>query len=178
MLCCRRIRCGIHRSSTLEVTGVNSGVFRGDMLKAFALPHQRPFQDDTALLVSLALLRGKLVHPAEFAVAVLAADVSHHMSSCQHDSVLHFAVLKIHNLVEQESSTGGSSEACWNKFCPVSQNGVTVGTGEEASSTNVVQEDPPHFVCSKRQKAKKEQSVYPPRRDDSTQSISVFFLAI
>lgn len=94
------------------MTGVNSGVFRGDMLEALTLPHQCPLQDDAALLVSLALLGGELVHPAEFAVAVLAADVSHHVSSCQHDSVLHFTVLQIHNLVKQESSTGGSSEAC------------------------------------------------------------------
>lgn len=116
------------------------------MLKALALPHQRPLQDDAALLVALALLGGKLVHPAQLAVAVLAADVSHHVSSCQHDSVLHLAVLQIDNLVEQESSAGGSSEACGDEFSSVGQDGVTVGAGEEASPTDMIQENPPHFV--------------------------------
>lgn len=75
------------------MTQVNSGVVGRGVLEAFALPHQSSLQDDTALLVALALLGGKLVHPAEFAVAVLAADIPHHVSSCQHDSVLHLAVL-------------------------------------------------------------------------------------
>lgn len=68
------------------------------MLKAFALPHQRSLQDDTALLVTLTFLCSKLVHPAQFAVAVLAADVPHHVSPRQHHSVLHLTVLQIHNL--------------------------------------------------------------------------------
>lgn len=115
------------------------------MLEAFTLPHQSSLQDDTALLVALTLLCGELIHPAEFAVAVLAADVPHHVSPCQHDSVLHLAVLQIHNLVEQESPASGSGEACGDEFSSVGQNGVTVGTREEASPTNVVQEDPSHF---------------------------------
>lgn len=68
------------------------------MLEAFALPHQRPLQDDAALLVALALLCGEFVHPTKFAVAVLAADITHHVPPRQHDSVLHLAVLQIHNL--------------------------------------------------------------------------------
>ena len=68
------------------------------MLEPFALPHQRPLQDDTALLVALAFLSGEFVHPAQLAVAVLAADVPHHVSAGQHDSVLHLAVLQVHNL--------------------------------------------------------------------------------
>lgn len=116
------------------------------MLKAFALPHQRPLQDDTALLVALALLRGELVHPAQLAVAVLTADVPHHVSSRQHDSVLDLAVLQIHHLVEQESSARGSGEACGDELGSVGQDGVTVGAGEEASPTDVIQEDTPHFT--------------------------------
>lgn len=136
----------MHRLSIITATTVTSGVVRGNMLEAFALPHQRPLQDHTALLVALTFLRGELVHPAQFAVAVLAANVPHHVSSCQHDSVLHLAVLQIHNLVEEKSSAGGSSEACGDELSSVGQNGVTVGTREEASSTNVIQEDPPHGV--------------------------------
>lgn len=48
-------------------------------------------------------------------------------------------------LVEQERSACGSSEACWDELIPIGQNGVTIGTGEETSSTNVIQEDPPHY---------------------------------
>lgn len=68
------------------------------MFEAFALPHQRPLQDYSSLLVALAFLRGKLVHPAQLTVAVLAADVPHHVSPCQHDPVLDLAVLQVHNL--------------------------------------------------------------------------------
>ena len=49
-------------------------------------------------------------------------------------------------LVEQEGSAGGPSEACGDQLCSVGQNGVTVGTGEEASPSDVIQEDPPHFA--------------------------------
>lgn len=77
---------------------MNSGIVGRDVLEAFALPHQRPLQDDAALLVALALLCGEFVHPTEFAVAVLAADITHHVPPRQHDSVLHLAVLQIHNL--------------------------------------------------------------------------------
>lgn len=83
----------------------NSGVFRGNVLEAFALPHQCPLQDDTAFLVALALLCGKLIHPAQFAVAVLAADVPHHVSSREHDSVLDFTLLQIHNLQQSPAVT-------------------------------------------------------------------------
>ena len=49
-------------------------------------------------------------------------------------------------LVEEESSACGSCETCGDKLRPVGQNGVTVGTGEEACPANVVQEDASH--CS------------------------------
>lgn len=84
-----------------EKQGLNIAVFTrlssrtvgGNVLKAFALPHQRPLQDDATFLVALTFLRGELVHPAELTVAVFAADISHHVSPSQHDSVLHLAVL-------------------------------------------------------------------------------------
>lgn len=81
------------------------------LLKALALSHQRPFQDDTTFLVALAVLSGKLVDPAQLAIAVLAADVSHHVSSSQHHSVLYLAVLQVDHLVEEEGSTRGTGEA-------------------------------------------------------------------
>lgn len=57
-------------------------------------------------------------------------------------------------LVEQESSAGGSSEARGDEFCSVGQNGVTVGAGEQASPTDVVQEDPSHRVYLQQVKTK------------------------
>lgn len=117
------------------------------MLEALALSHQSPLQDDSALLVALTFLGGELVHPAQLTVAVFAADVPHHVPPRQHDSVLHLAVLQIHNLVEQKSSAGGSSEASGDEFGSVGQDGVAVGTRKEASPTDVIQEDASHFVC-------------------------------
>lgn len=49
-------------------------------------------------------------------------------------------------LVEEESSASGSSETCGDEFSPVGKDGVTVCTREKATSTNVVQEDAPHFA--------------------------------
>lgn len=88
----------MHRLNITAATRWNSGVVRGNVLEAFGLPHQRPLQNDTALLVALTFLCSKLVHPAQLAIAVLAADVSHHVIPCQHLSVLHFTMLQIHNL--------------------------------------------------------------------------------
>ena len=73
-------------------------VGRDVLLEAFALSDQGPLQDDPPLLVALAVLRGKLVDPAQLAVAVLAAHVPHHVPACEHDSVLHLAVLQVHHL--------------------------------------------------------------------------------
>lgn len=54
--------------------------------------------------------------------------------------------VNVRYLVEQESAAGCSSEACGDELSSVGQNGVTVGTGEQASPTNVIQEDASHFV--------------------------------
>lgn len=114
------------------------------LLEALALPHQRPLQDDAALLVALAVLGGELVDPAQLAVAVLAADVSHHVAAREHDAVLHLAVLEVDNLVEEKGSARGPGEARRDELGAVGQDGVTVGTGEQASPSNMVQEDAAH----------------------------------
>lgn len=88
----------IYEFSNAAVTEVNSGGVGRNVLEAFALCHQRPLQDDAALLVALTFLSGELIHPAQLTVAILAADIPHHVPPCQHDSVLDFTVLQIHNL--------------------------------------------------------------------------------
>lgn len=42
------------------------------------------------------------------------------------------------HLIEEESSAGGAGEACGDELSPVGQDGVTVGTREEATPTNVI----------------------------------------
>lgn len=68
------------------------------LFKALTLPNQRPLQDDATLLVPLTVLSGELVDPPQLAVAVLAADVPHHVPAGEHHSVLHLAVLQVHHL--------------------------------------------------------------------------------
>lgn len=118
------------------------------LFKALTLPNQCPLQDDTSLFIPLTILGSKLIDPTQFAVAVLAADVPHHVSAGKHHSVLDLAVLEVHHLIEEESSACGSSESCGDELRAISQDSVTVGTREEASSANVVQEDTPHRLIS------------------------------
>lgn len=82
---------------------ISSGVVRGDMFfEALALPDECSLQDDAALLVALAVLGGKLIDPAQLAVAVLTADISNHVSARQHHAVLYLAVLQVHHLTDNE----------------------------------------------------------------------------
>lgn len=118
------------------------------LFKALTLSDQCPLQDDTSFLVPLTVLSGKLVDPTQLAVAVLAADVPHHVPAGEHHSVLHLAILQVHHLIEEERSACGSCESCGDELRAISQDGVTVGTGEEACSANVVQEDTSHRSVS------------------------------
>lgn len=76
-----------------RANGASRVVGRNVFFETFALPHQGSLQDDPPFLVTLAVLCGELVDPAQFAVAVFAADVSHHVAAGEHDAVLDFAVL-------------------------------------------------------------------------------------
>lgn len=91
----RRITAVIFPTSGFGDSGVIWGYV---LLKALTLSDQCSFQNDTPLLVALAVLRGELVDPAQFAVTVLAADVPHHVSAGEHHSVLHLTVLEVHHL--------------------------------------------------------------------------------
>ena len=48
------------------------------------------------------------------------------------------------HLIKEEGSAGGPGEACGDELRSIGEDGVTVGTGEEACSTDVVEEDSPH----------------------------------
>ena len=101
-----------------------------------------------SLLVPLTVLGRKLVDPAQLAVAVLAADVPHHVPAGERHSVLDLTVLQVHHLIEEERSACGSCETRGDELRAISQDGVAVGAGEEACSANVVQEDTPHCQIS------------------------------
>lgn len=112
-----------------ERLGAASGVVRGYVLfEALTLSHKGPLQDDAALLITLAILCGELIDPAQFAVAVLAADVTYHVSARQHHPILDLTVLQVDHLVKQERSPCGPSEACGYELRAVGQDSVTVGT--------------------------------------------------
>ena len=49
-------------------------------------------------------------------------------------------------LVEEEGSASRASEAGRDELRAIGQDGVTVGTGEEARAPDVVQEDAPHVA--------------------------------
>lgn len=85
-----------------------SAIMADVFLNAFTLCHQGSLQNNPPLLVSLVVLRGKLVNPAKFCVTVLAGDVTHHVSPCQHDPVLHLTVVQVDHFVEEEGSACGT----------------------------------------------------------------------
>lgn len=115
------------------------------LLEALALPHQGSFQDHTALLVALAVFSGKLIDPAQFAVAVLAAHVPHHVAPGEHDPVLNLTVLQIYHLVKKEGPSCGPCEASGDELGAVGQDRVAVCAGEQASATNMIQKNSSHF---------------------------------
>ncbi len=61
---------------------------------------QSAFQYNPTLFVFLGLVRGVFVHPSQFGLAFLTGYISHHVSSCQHDSVLNFTEFQVDDLVE------------------------------------------------------------------------------
>ena len=77
---------------------------RGDgvLFDPVCFDDEGPLEDDPALLVPLVLLRGVLVHPAQFRVAILAENVTHHVTAGQHGTVLHLAEVAEETKEEEE----------------------------------------------------------------------------
>lgn len=115
------------------------------LLEAFALPDQGSFQDNAPFLVALAVFSGKLIDPAQFAVAVLAAHVSDHVAASEHDPVLNFTVLQIYHLVKKKGPSCGPCKASGDELRAVGQDCVAVCTGEQASAPNMIQKNSSHF---------------------------------
>merc|ERR1719219_1898019 len=104
------------------------------LLNAIALLNEGSLQNDSALFVPLVVLCSELVHPTKFGITVLAIHIPDHMPARQHHPVLHLTELEVNHLVEEECSPCSSSEPGVNKLIPVGEDGLTGGTGEEASS--------------------------------------------
>merc|ERR1719447_2453383 len=116
------------------------------LLNAITLLYKSSLQNDSALFVPLIVLRSKLIHPSKFGITVFAIHIPDHMPAGQHHPVLHLAELEVDHLVEEECSPCSSSEPGGNKLIPVGEDGLTGGTGEEASSSHMLDENPTHFL--------------------------------
>lgn len=118
------------------------------LLKALALAHQGPLQDHAAFFVTLAVFRGELIDPAQFAIAVFAAHVSNHVAASEHDPVLHFTVLQINYLIKKKGSSSGPGKPSGDELRAVGKDCIAVCTRKQASTTNVIKENSPHRYSS------------------------------
>lgn len=121
-----------------------SGSVAHVLLDAIALSDKSPLEDDSSFLVPLALLSGKLVHPAELGVAVLAGYIAYHVPASQHHSVLHLAIIEVDHFVEEERPSRGASESCTDELTAICQNGVAARAREQSRTSNVIEEDATH----------------------------------
>lgn len=87
------------------------------VLESLRLCNQRVLQDDSALLVLLTFLCGKLVHPSQFLTTVLAHHIPDHVSTSQHHSVLDTTVGQVDDPLEEvgtscnkDKGNGGTDE--------------------------------------------------------------------
>eukprot|EP00914_Ancora_sagittata_P018873 GHVO01037370.1.p2 GENE.GHVO01037370.1~~GHVO01037370.1.p2 ORF type:complete len:152 (-),score=14.69 GHVO01037370.1:77-532(-) len=119
------------------------------VIKALALRHKSAFQDHATFFISLILFGRKLVNPSEFSFAIFARDVANHVASCQHDAILDFAELEIGDFVEEERATSCSGEASGDELSAVCQGNIATGAGEEAGTTEVLEEDSTHDAVVK-----------------------------
>jgi len=79
--------------------------------EAFSFCDEGALQNYPTLLVPLRLLRRELVDPAKLGIAILAGDITHHVTPRQHHAILHLAEAKVYDTVEQKSSTSGAGKS-------------------------------------------------------------------
>jgi len=114
--------------------------------EAFGLPDEGALQDDATFFVALRVLSREFVDPTQFGVAIFAGNVTHHVATSEHDSVLDVAEGEVDDFVEEEGSSGGAGEPRGNEFASVGQIRVTTHAREQPASAHVVQEDATHDV--------------------------------
>ena len=73
--------------------------------------HKCTLKNNFPFLVPLVFFICKLVDPSKFCITILTHDISHHMPTCKHDTILNFTVGQVDNLVEEE----GTSCSTWTR---------------------------------------------------------------
>lgn len=68
-------------------------------------------QDNASLLVPLAFFSGHFIHPAKFSFAIFAHNVSHHVTTCKHYSILDTTKGQVDDFLEKISTTSRSCES-------------------------------------------------------------------
>jgi len=116
------------------------------LFQAIALVDEGPLQDDFALLVSLVLVGGVLVDPAQLSLAGLARHITHNVTASQHHTVLSLTVIEVDNFVEQEGPASGPSEPGGDELAPVGQERLAVDAAEQAEPAQVGQVVAAHDV--------------------------------
>lgn len=113
--------------------------------QSIALCDESSFQDNATFLVSLLLICCKFVHPPKLSITVFAADISDHVTTRQHHSILNLAIIQIDDFVEEKSASRGTREACAHELWPVGEIGVAGGAGEQATATDVLEKYHSHL---------------------------------
>ena len=88
-------------------------------INPIAFLDESSLQYNSSLLVSLIVLSGELVHPAQLGVTVLTVDVPDHVPPSEHDPVHHLTQMQIDDLIEEEGSPCGSSKPRADQFIPL-----------------------------------------------------------
>lgn len=124
---------------------VNTLIVSYMFLKAIWFCNEGSLQNDTAFLVPLVVFCCKFINPAKLRTAIFAGNVTHHVASSQHHSVLYFTVSQIHHALEEESSSCCSSEASGNQFRAICENSVAGSTRKQSGSSYMLQKYASHF---------------------------------
>lgn len=116
------------------------------VFKTVGFCHESSLQDDSALFVSLLLLRRKLVDPSQLVVTLLAGNISDHVSSSQHDPVLNLTEGQVDDPVEEEGSPRCSCKSGRDQFTSVCQGSVAFGTTEQPGASQMIKKQATH-IC-------------------------------
>ena len=133
------------------VTSSTNSILVSPFLKSIAFDDQRSLQDDPSFFVSLIVLCGKLIHPTQLLLAVLAENIPHHVSAGDHHTVLYLTVREVDYFIEEIRPPRWAGESCGYELWTVCEIGVAMSTGEQSAATHVIQEFPTHYQWATRQ---------------------------
>lgn len=111
---------------------------------AFNLCDKRTFQDNPSFLVALTLVCCKFIYPAKLCTTVFARNIANHMSTGEHDAILHLTEAQVDDTVEQKCTACCSGETCWNELHAIRKRCLTVGANEYSCSTKMAEKYTTH----------------------------------